>query len=181
MKKIDKDDVKFYNEDEISINYVFSHSKFPEIIFKDYKEFLKVATKGDAALSSFFYEVWEKVKKDILEQTKLKLIDKDLRVDSYNFQTMMINIGKNKQILNIVMPAISQNGECKFISLLIAKNPMYFTCELSKSFNESKPGDYYALGQWQYNEKKNQFVHKDHGRIDDFSLSKYLSEISKIV
>ena len=179
MKKIEHKDIEFNKENEISINYVFSHSKLPEIVFKDYKEFLKVATQGERALSVFFYEIWEKIKADVLKETNLKLTDKDLRIDSYSFQVIMVNTKTNKKILNIVMPAISQYGECKFISLYISKKPKYFTCELSKSFNDAKPGDYYALGQWEYNEKKNNFSHTDHGRIDDFSINKYITEIDK--
>lgn len=45
MKKPEHKDIEFNKDEEISINYVFSHSKFPEIIFRDYKEFIKVATQ----------------------------------------------------------------------------------------------------------------------------------------
>lgn len=128
-----------------------------------------------------FKEIWDKVKTDITKETKLNLSDLDLRVDEYSFQTMMINTSKNEKILNIVMPSISSYGEVKFISLNISKTPRYFTCELSKSFNDAKPGDYYALGEWKYDQKKNKFSHIDHGRIDDFSLAKYLNEIDKLL
>ena len=181
-EKIDSiEKIEFNKEKELSTNYVFSHSKLPEIIFKDYKEFLKVASKGQDVLCIFLDEVWKKIQTDLLNETSLKVKDKDLRIDKYSFQISMINISNGKKILNITMPTVSDYGECKFISIIIDKEPKYFTCELAKSFNESKPGDYYCLGQWDYNTKKDKFTHKDYGRINEFSLSTYFTEIDKII
>ena len=181
-KEIDSiEKIEFNKDKEISINYVFSHSKFPEIIFKDYKEFIKVATQGQNALCIFLDEVWKKVKNDLIKETSLKLKDSELRVDEYSFQIAMINIKNNYKILNLVMPTISDYGECKFISILLEKQPKYFTCELAKSFNETKTGDYYCLGEWEYNSKKDKFTHKDYGRIEDFSINKYLMEINNYI
>lgn len=171
-------DIEFNKDEEISINYVFSHSKFPEVIFKNYREFLKIASKGEGLLCQFLNELWKKVQND-LNKTNIKITDNNLRIDEYSFQISMINIRKGKKILNITMPSISSYGECKYISIIIDEVPQYFTCELAKSFNQAKPGDYYCLGKWEYNIKKDKYNHEDFGRIDDFSISKYISEIDK--
>lgn len=77
------------------------------------------------------------------------------------------------------MPSLSQYTESRFITILFEKNPRYFTCELSKSFNEAKPEDYYILGEWKYDSKKDKYSHSDHGKIDNFSLKEYFKCIEK--
>jgi len=154
-----------------------AHSKMPEVIFKNYKEFLKIATKGQAVLSSYLETIWNKIKEDLKKQTTLEILDENLKVDLYSFQISIINTKKNKNILNITMPPLTQYAESRFISLLLDTKPKYFTCELSKSFNKEKPEDYYILGEWQYDYKKEKFTHTDHGRIENFTLGKYFEEI----
>lgn len=162
-----------------TIHYVMAHSKMPEIIFKNYSEFLKIATQGQTALCSFLELTWNKVKKDLLEKTEYQILDKEQRIDLYSFQVSVINTNRNKKLLNITMPPISQYTETRFITILFEKKPKYFTCELSKSFNEAKPEDYYILGEWRYDNKKDKFSHNDHGRIEDFSIKEYLKQIEK--
>ena len=81
----------------------------------------------------------------------------------------------------ITMPPITEYTETRFITVLLEEDPRYFTCELSKSFNEAKPEDYYILGEWKYNEKKDQFIHEDHGRIENFTLVEYIKKIEKLI
>lgn len=162
-----------------TINYLMSHSKMPEIIFKNYKEFLKIATKGQAVLCSYLETVWNQIKKDLKEQTTLEVLDNDLRVDLYSFQISIVNTKKKKNILNITMPPLTQYTESRFITIILDTKPQYYTCELSKSFNKEKEEDYYILGEWKYDSKKDKFNHIDHGRIEQFTLGRYFEEIEK--
>lgn len=163
-----------------TINYIMSHSKLPEIIFKNYKEFLNIATKGQAILSSYLENVWNQIKKDLKEQTTLEVLDKDLKVDLYSFQIAIINTTSKKSMLNITMPPLRTYTEARFITIILETKPRYYTCELSKSFNKENPEDYYILGEWQYDRKKDKFNHIDHGKIEKFTLGKYFEEITRI-
>lgn len=162
-----------------TINYVMSHSKMPEIVLKNYKEFLKIANQGPNALGSFLETTWNLIKRDLLKKTDYEVLDKDLRIDTYSFQVLVSSTKKNKKLLTIIMPPLCQYTESRFITIVLEKSPQYFTCELSKSFNEAKPEDYYILGEWKYDEKKEKFEHKDNGRIENTSLKAYLEEIEK--
>lgn len=164
-----------------TIHYVMAHSKMPEIILKKYTEFLKIANQGPAVLGSFLELTWNQIKKDLEEKTQYEILDKKQRVDLYSFQISVISTNKNKKILNIIMPPVSEYTETRFITILLERKPQYFTCELSKSFNEAKPEDYYILGEWKYDERKDKFLHIDHGRIDNFSLREYLNKIEKVI
>lgn len=162
-----------------TIHYVLAHSKMPEIVLRKYTEFLKIANQGPAVLGSFLELNWNEIRKDLKEKTQYEILDEIQRIDLYSFQISVINTQRNKRLLNIIMPPISQYTETRFITILLEKRPRYFTCELSKSFNKAKPEDYYILGEWEYDERKEKFTHLDYGRIDNFSLREYLNKIEK--
>lgn len=164
-----------------TIHYVMAHSKMPEIILKKYTEFLKIANQGPGVLGSFLELTWNQIRKDLTEKTQYEVLDKKQKIDLYSFQISIINTHKKEKILNIIMPPISEYTEARFITILLEKKPKYFTCELSKSFNEAKLEDYYILGEWKYDERKDKFMHIDHGRIDNFSLREYFKKIEKII
>lgn len=167
-------------KNKTTIHYIVSHVRLPEIVLKQYAEFLKIVNKGPAVLSSYLELIWNETKKDLKDKTKLEVLDNEQRIDLYSFQISLINTSQGKQILNIVMPPISQYTEARFVTILLDKQTRYFTCELSKSFNPESPDDYYILGEWEYDSKKDSISHKNYGRIEDFTLKKYLDKIDKL-
>ena len=46
-------------------------------------------------------------------------------------------------------------------------------------YSLEKEEDYYILGEWKYDSKKDKFNHIDHGRIEQFTLGRYFEEIEK--
>lgn len=164
-----------------TIHYVMAHSKMPEIVLKNYTEFLKIINQGPAVLGSFLELTWNQIKKDLKEKTQYEALDQEQRIDLYSFQISVINTKKNKKLLNITMPPISQYTEARFITILLEEKPKYFTCELSKSFNPAKPEDYYILGEWKYDEKKEKTTHANYGRIENFTLKEYLNKIETTI
>lgn len=167
-------------KNKTTIHYIVAHVRLPEIVLKQYTEFLKIVNKGPAVLGSYLELIWNKTKKDLKEKTKLNVLDNEQRIDLYSFQISLINISKNKKILNIIMPPISQYTEARFLTILLDSKPRYFTCELSKSFNEGNPDDYYILGEWEYDRKKDTISHKNYGKIEEFTLKRYLDKIDKL-
>lgn len=163
-----------------TIHYIVSHVRLPEIVLKQYTEFLKIVNKGPAVLSSYLETIWNTTKEDLKNKTKLEVLDKEQKIDLYSFQVSLINTSKNKKILNIIMPPISQYTEARFITILLEKKTRYFTCELSKSFNTENSNDYYVLGEWEYDRKKNNISHKNYGRIENFTLKRYLDRIDEL-
>jgi hypothetical protein len=166
-----------------TIHYVMAHSKMPEIILKPekYLEFLQTINQGPVMLSSFLEAIWNNIKSDLEEKTQYEVLDKKQRIDLFSFQISTLAIKRNKKLMIITMPPITEYTETRFITVLLEEDPRYFTCELSKSFNEAKPEDYYILGEWKYNEKKDQFIHEDHGRIENFTLVEYIKKIEKLI
>ena len=94
---------------------------------------------------------------------------------------MVVNTKKDKKILNIIMPPISGYMESRFITVLLEKEPRYFTCELAQSFNKSNTDDYYILGEWKYDKKKDKYNHEAHGKIEEFSMKNYLKKIEDVI
>lgn len=167
-------------KNKTTTHYIVAHARLPQIVLKQYTEFLKIVNKGPAVLGSYLELIWNETKKDLKEKTKLEVLDNEQKIDLYSFQISLINISENKQILNIIMPTISQYTEARFITILLGKKVRYFTCELSKSFNPENPDDYYILGEWEYDSKKDAISHKNYGRIEEFTLKKYLDKIDKL-
>ena len=167
-------------KNKTTIHYIVAHARLPQIVLKQYTEFLKIVNKGPAVLGSYLELIWNETKKDLKEKTKLEVLDNEQKIDLYSFQISLINISENKQILNIIMPTFSQYTEARFITILLVKKTRYFTCELSKSFNPENSDDYYILGEWEYDSKKDAISHKNYGRIEEFTLKKYLDKIDKL-
>ena len=88
-------------KNKTTIHYIVAHARLPQIVLKQYTEFLKIVNKGPAVLGSYLELIWNETKKDLKEKTKLEVLDNEQKIDLYRSKIYNYFIRQKNKILHM--------------------------------------------------------------------------------
>ena len=102
-------------KNKTTIHYIVAHARLPQIVLKQYTEFLKIVNKGPAVLGSYLELIWNETKKDL----KLYYVC----FTNYDESMPNVHIAFEKEALhNTFGEYVSKNG---YTQLRIAETEKY--------------------------------------------------------
>lgn len=167
-------------ENRASIHYIMAHEKIRNLIFEEWEKTNLLLNEGPETLKQYFCKLWNEVKLELEYTDDIDIIDLDREIKPDDFNISYSILDNGMKAFNFITPKpLTDYGQAICLTLVLTKRiPRLFTLELGRKVSRE---DCYFIGEWQIDFEKNDYVHKNYGKINTSNIGEFLGKINYLL